>query len=429
VREFRILVLVIILFGFLPPVARADVVPGDVINSGNYQKIDGLVPDYILDWVKKGELIMKIGKLNCDPTGMWPPQVKENWKANTIRYKIGDKNTIMDTSTGKPAQHIKGLPFPEPDPKDPNFVAMLQWNDKYVDNSIKGPSTISVNWVGVTRKGFEKDIRIENNMMAGDDNSPYDLLVSAATKYPLSMAGTNALAMYCIDPAKESMRFIYSPDLRKIRRMALRMPGSDPLLGMDSGGDDFWNGGSRDDMTVNEYRFIEEKDGLVPYISANPEKLVRLPDGSLKGGFAATGHKLIIGYEDKSWKGAPWHYTNIIWVKTKVYVYDVKVNDRNYNYGTCQGWTEKGTFVPSYKRITDKNGKFWKGSYYCGVPFSTADGKWQIMAKYGSVMVDPRRDHGSCYPDIWREGGAAIFENKSLNKAVFTRGGFEKNAQ
>ena len=38
-----------LLLGLLFNVAHADVVPGDVIDKSNYQKIEGLVPDFILE--------------------------------------------------------------------------------------------------------------------------------------------------------------------------------------------------------------------------------------------------------------------------------------------------------------------------------------------------------------------------------------------
>jgi hypothetical protein len=424
--KVRVLVLTVVLIGIMLHTAQADVVPGDVISSSNYQKIQGLVPDYVMDWVKKGDLTMKIGKLNCNPGEFWPPQVVENWKTNIGKYKISDNNGIVDAKTGKPARNIKGLPFPEPDTKDPKLPVMLMYNEKFREYVIKGPTINTLNWFSISRRGLEKNMVLESNMMAADPGSEYDLMELSVFKLPMSVTGTGTLALYCLDPAKEGMRFIYTPDLRKIRRMAARMPGSNTILGMDSAPDDFWAGGERDALNMTDYKFIGEKEALVPYVCADPEKLIRLDDGSLQGGFATSGRKLTMGYEDKSWKGAPWHFTNIIWVKSKVYIIESKDKDRNYSYGVCEGWIEKGTFIPSYKRITDLNGKFWKGNYYSGVAFQTQDGKYKIIYKYGNVMVDSRRDHGSAYPDIFREGGSCIFEKTNINRSMFTKAGFEK---
>ena len=50
----------------------ADVEPGDYIDKSNYEKIENLVPDFVLDWVKTGDLTMKIGKLNFDAKAFRP---------------------------------------------------------------------------------------------------------------------------------------------------------------------------------------------------------------------------------------------------------------------------------------------------------------------------------------------------------------------
>jgi hypothetical protein len=37
--------------------------PGDVIDQSNWEKLDGILPPTILEWVKRGEEIVKIGEL------------------------------------------------------------------------------------------------------------------------------------------------------------------------------------------------------------------------------------------------------------------------------------------------------------------------------------------------------------------------------
>jgi hypothetical protein len=427
-KRVRLLLVAIVLVGFLAHAAWADVAPGEVINASNYQKIEGLVPDYVLDWVKKGDLSMKIGTLNVNPSEYWPQVVKDNWKSNIGKYKISANNTIVDAS-GKPVRDIKGLPFPEPDPKDPKMPVMLLWNQKFLEYYVKGPTQYTLNWYCIGRRGLEKNCLLDSYMMQAEPNSEYDFLELSVFKAPMSVAGTGTLAFYCLDTTKEGLRFVYTPDLRKIRRMAVRMAGSDTILGFDSAPDDFWSGAERDDISAADYKLIGERDALVPYVTGDPEKLVRASNGALQGGYPVSGRKLIMGYEDKNWKGAPWQLTNIIWIKTKVYVIEAKSKSPNYNYGNVQGWIEKGTFIPSYKRNTDVNGKYWKGNYYCGVPMQSTDGKFKIIYKFGNVMVDSRRDHGSAYCDIFREGGLCYFDYNSINKSIFTRAGFEKFAK
>ena len=53
--------------------SRADVNPGDLITRDNYQKIEGLVPDFILKWVQDGDLMIKVGELKYNPTDFLTP--------------------------------------------------------------------------------------------------------------------------------------------------------------------------------------------------------------------------------------------------------------------------------------------------------------------------------------------------------------------
>ena len=55
------------------PVARADVVPGDVIDKTNWEKAQGLLPEPVLDWVKKGDFILDIHALKYRPLDSFPP--------------------------------------------------------------------------------------------------------------------------------------------------------------------------------------------------------------------------------------------------------------------------------------------------------------------------------------------------------------------
>ena len=45
--------------GLVTQTVRADVGPGDIIDKSNYEKIEGWVPDYVVGWVKAGDLTMK----------------------------------------------------------------------------------------------------------------------------------------------------------------------------------------------------------------------------------------------------------------------------------------------------------------------------------------------------------------------------------
>jgi len=256
-ERLKVFVLTILLFGLLLQSAWADVVPGDVIDKTNYQKIEGLVPDFILTWVKNGDMTMKIGKLNFDKKDFWPKEVKDNWKANIGRYKIDENNGMIDTKTGEPARIIKGLPFPEPDINDPRMPSMLMWNTIFMEYFIRGNTHVMLRWFAVNRKGKEKQLTMENFMLPADqEKSKFDYIQLSVLREPFSIAGTGTLALFKMYPLENGMRFVWTPELRKIRRISHRLSGTDEHFGLDNGPDDYWSGGSRSAMEQSVYRFI-----------------------------------------------------------------------------------------------------------------------------------------------------------------------------
>lgn len=422
----------VFIFFLLSTIAYADVTPGETINKTNWQKIQGLVPDYIVMWVKNGDMTMKIGKLDYDPASYWSDDVKANWKSNVSRYKIDENNGIIDVKTGKPAHDIKGLPFPEPDVKDPKMPVMLMWNNIFGEYFLQGNKHSMNYWLAFGRKDRsrpEKVFALEDLTYIMKPWRPgCDYAQLSVFRQPMSMSGTGTLALYPIYPLDigKGQRFAYSTEMRRELRLDTKLTGSDDHFGFDAAPDDSWVGGPKTSINEGVYKFVREQDALVPYVVEGPLKVSWKNKNYLGIGNAETGYELKMGYNTPGWTGAPWHVTNIIWVKSKVWVFTVKSTDRSYKYGECEGWVEKGTFSHIYKRITDVNGKLWKGLYYVNMPVECTDGKFKKMSLEGQVVVDMRRDHGSVYPGTYYKGAYFQVLIKNSEPTLFTAGGFKQ---
>ena len=420
----------ILLFCALVPFVRADVEPGDIIDKSNYQKIEGLVPDFVLAWVKDGDLTMKIGRLEYDPKGFWSKAVLDNREANKQRYEVDENNGIIDKTTGKPARGIKGFAFPEPDPGDPKMPIKLLWNRQFMEYFIQGNLHELIYWLSVTRRGLEKTYVMENMTLILDPaKSEQDFAQLSIFREPFNMSGTGSLALYPLYPLNDGIRYAYATELRRVKRLSHRLSGSDMMFGLDQAPDDTWAGGPKTNMDEGVYRFIAVRDALVPYITEKPLIVDWNKEGALEVGPSETGVVSKIGFETPDWKGAPWHITNIIWVKSRVCVFESRSTARNYGYGPCEGWIELGTFANCYKRITDPNGKLWKGIYWPIHSVGTPDGRFRMVDNFTSVVVDMRRDHGSAFPyAYWKDGYKKIMIPK-MNENLFTRGGFIKSSK
>jgi hypothetical protein len=415
------------ILGFLIQPVLADVEPGDLIDKSNYEKIEGLVPDYVVDWVKTGDLQMKIGKLNFDAKEFFSQEVKDNRQANLGRYKINEHNGIVDTKTGEMARGIKGLPFPEPDPTDPTFPLQLMWNYMFTENFLQGTIKEKLHWIVIGRGGAEKTLVLDQYYGQLDPTkSEEDWAQLTIFRAPFSMSGTGTLAIYPLDPLKNGIRYAYTPELRRVKRLSHRVAGSDTHFGLDGAPDDSWCGGPKTNIEEGTYQYIGERDALVCYFSPDSRKIDWNKKGELEMGYAKTGVKHTLGFEDDGWQGAPWHIMDLVWVKTKVWVVESRSTDPNYGYGPCQGWIEQGTFHHAYKRITDPSGKLWKGAYYPGQGIETPDGKFRLIKNIAWISVDMRRDHASTLCSAHREGTYRKIFAKDVDLRIFTRAGFIK---
>jgi len=418
--------LAVLMIAALGQTVRADVAPGDIIDQTNYQKIEGLVPDFITHWVRDGEMTMKIGKANFNPGEFWPQDVWDHQEANKGRYRIDENNGLIDVKTGKPARGVKGLPFTDMDTNDPTMPVMLMWSNIFAEYFLQGSTREIQNWLLINPRGLEKTLVLDNLTMSFDPTkSNYDYGQLTVFRKPFNISGIGSLALYCMYPLENGLRYAYTPELRRMKRLSHRVAGSQTQFGEDYAPDDSSAGGSKINLEEGIYRFIDERDGLVPYAAEDP----RFIDFNEKGELEVTGDnigpKVKVGFEDPEWKGAPWHITNLIWVKTKVYVIESRSNNPNYNYGPCEGWIEKGSSLHCYKRITDVNGNFWKGVYSAGDPVQTRDGKFRIVWYFGSVDIDTRRNHGTVNTGSYRQGAFRRVMVKG-NEKLFTKSGYAK---
>ncbi len=104
--------------------ASAEAPPADVIDETNWEKIEGLVPDSVLDWVKTGDFVLDLDELNFKPLDYLPAFATEALEHNVGKYDIDEDGGIVEVTTGKPPKHIVGIPFPEVDQNDPASFAV-----------------------------------------------------------------------------------------------------------------------------------------------------------------------------------------------------------------------------------------------------------------------------------------------------------------
>jgi len=415
-----------LIFANMTHYSWADVAPGDMITKENYEKIKGMVPDAILKWIKKGDIVLNIGKLTYNPAEYFSSETLESFKSNKGKYALDDKDGIIDGKTGKLPDFIIGIPFPDLDPKDPKFTQKLAYNGEYIANIhghmlFRGP----IEFIG--RSGYEKEIITDFRRFTLDgysgarelpnpnDAEFYEIVV---VREPYDMAGIATLSHRFRESAKMDFIYNYLPQIRRTRR-ASPANRSENFASTDFAIDDLgvFNG----KISNFEWKFVEEKEVLVPFLREKPGMVKKI-----KGDWETTGEfgHIILGFHEKGLKGASWAMTNIIWVKQKVYVSELKSKDPAYNYGIQQMWSDASTFLPVYKIIHDRDNNHWKTEIAVLVGLDSSTGEKRFMWYAAFLMVDERLEHAS-FVEAVSDQNKFVWPEK-LNMSDFSLGGFAK---
>ena len=408
--------------------ALAELAPGTVIDKTNAEQAQGLIPDPVLNWVKKGDGSMTVGELSYNPDDFLPPPAKAYLESNKGKYDVDAQGLIVDLKTGKLPEFIDGMPFPEIDLEDPNAGQKIMYNKHYYSYAV-GPIQVpfQVSWVG-RKTGFEREIImdywtyiLDGYPPAREESNPEDvemhsLIIALA---PYDIKGTNIL-LWRYRNDKLDSTFAYVPAIRRVRRMS-PANRSDSFLGSDFCVDDAWGYGGK--INTFNWKLIEKKDQLVPFIAGPPIKLTKNDVGefvSHSGDMAIT-----YGYKTEGWQGAPWWPTSgITYVNRPTYILECSAKDKYYNYGPQQMWVDAGLWTPTYKVISDRSGAYWKVEWQALNALQTEDKSYQTSGLANMMAFDDRAQHGCVLVLTAPNNSTRYLAQHDRND--FSLGGFQK---
>ncbi len=427
-RSYAIVLLVVFwLLLLLVPMAGADEQGAQVIDKTNWQKAEGLVPDCLLEWVKKGEWTLPLGELSYDTSEYFTPYAMESFSGNVGKYDVNEEDIIIDVETGKMATMIIGFPFPKIDPKDPKAAIKIMYNKQYVTYVIgcKHFSTF-VWWIGRST-GFEREISVIFNDAyltgypgAMKYKNPRDIerysLISV--KAPYDLAGTAQL-MWRYLSAKADLNFAYVPAIRRVRRMS-PANRSDGFVGSDFAVDDILAYDGK--IPLFEWELIGKKEALVAFAGTEPIQANVNARGEWETGRRRPS--MHYGFQKEEWQGAPWAPLNLTYVKRPVWVIKAKSKDPYYNYGTQYVWVFADSWGPAYKIVHDRSEKFWKFLSATTAGYKTDDGKVKFLSWMDHVIVDTRREHATVIAQLHPDTNLVF--NAQLDLNDFSLAGFQK---
>ncbi len=428
-KQFKTLIWITILLtgmALLAGPAPAD----EVITADNWQKIQGMVPDTVLEWVKKGDTTITIvDELAFDTAKIMnaPEFVAEN-KLNEGKYAVKD-GSIVYADTGKTAGFISGLPFPgELSPKDPDAFHKLCYNRYYNLHRIGSIRFVFLGEMVGRKSGMEK--RVLGNFLnysfdgyapQKDVPNPDNIMFMSINNItsPYDMKGVASM-MWRHRGTQKDMCYNFLPGTRRVRRGS-PAGRSDAFAGSDLTLDD--QGGYQGQMAAMNTRLIEEKVALVPWVDVKPVPVTQNEAGEWVTGKDAP--LLDIGFRKEGWKGAPWSMPGLKYVKRTVWVGEMISKDPSYNYGLSHMWCDKETGMACYKVNYDRKKEYWKTMILGLAAFAAKDNPDNAWFEMGSTLiVDDRRDHATVIEQVTPEYPYVFFAQNALND--FSLAGFNK---
>ncbi len=362
--------------------ADADLKPGETIGPQNWQRIQGMVGENLLNRIKSGYTIQ------IKPTKTYRP-LKEYVDA-TEKYSgkvsLGTKGELLN--------YVAGQPFPKFDSSDPQVGQKLAWNffyrwlgdDYKTGGAVKGGKIIRA---AIEKDGSERRADLvsyflfpstrysQNPKPAIPGYEHIDFMQLRVDSYPRDASGTTTLEIRYKDPSRADDLYIYLPSIRRIRR-ATTTQRCQTLAPSEFNLDDInsFNG----KITDFNYKYIGDKK-ILANISQE-----HLPFARKQGDYLPQDEK---------------------WEVVDTYVVEITPKDSSYCYPKKLLHLNKVTFDTHWTMIWDKRGEYWKEQFGFFTPVKLADGReaWSVgdvvivnVQNGRSTIVTATRAYNQGYP-------------------------------
>jgi Protein of unknown function (DUF1329) len=346
--------------------AEPDLKPGDTIGPHNWQKVQGMVGENLLNRIKQGYSFKLRESKNFKP----PQEYFEATDKYSSAVRLGPNGDLFG--------YTAGLPFPNVDPTDPQAGLKLIWNfywrwlgDDYKNGGSTKEGRIirdAIERDGSERRGTVVAHSIFTRNRVTIDPKPVfpgydyiDWMQLRADEYPRDTSGTTTLEIRYADPKREDDFYIYVPSIRRVRRVppvqrcATISPSEFNFDDINS-----FNG----KVTDFDYQFLGERKVLVNFQERPPFR-------------RRQGDYLPL---DEDWE------------VQDAYGLEITPKDPQYCYPKKILYIHKGLFEPLWVMIWDKNRQYWKESFVFRTPVRLLDGRGvSSIATVVIVNVQNRR--------------------------------------
>ena len=203
--------------------ATFELKPGDLVGPKNWQQVEGMVGQNLLNRIKHGYTFqIKQGRALGTP---------KEFEFATERYaaqvRLGPNGELLN--------YVAGLPFPDINPADPNVASKIAWNFywRWLGDDYKtggGTAQGKILRYAIEKDGSERRSDVLHHTIktrgrvtlepkpALPGYEHIDWMQLRADEYPRDTAGTTTLEIRYSDPKREDDLYIYVPSIRRVRR-------------------------------------------------------------------------------------------------------------------------------------------------------------------------------------------------------------------
>jgi Protein of unknown function (DUF1329) len=318
---------------------HADVAPGDKIDATNVAKAKDLISPG-LEWCIKRGFPITVGE---SKRVEWPKAYKEATEKYAPQVKLSADGLTV-------SNYVAGQPFPNLDPKDPQFALKIMSNYEYGfvngldDTDLRnfdadtgtippaGPMTVERHFLldHLRRLFWTGRLYVDPKPEKPNPNGYRVQQGLYPILEPFDLKGVGALGNRYIDSAKQDDSWLYLPSLRRVRRLSTAQR-SDALFGQDTDVDSYY--GYAGQVSWMDWKYLGEKEVLGPVHAEHfPVKWAPKVD---------------------------WAFDDV-WEKRKVYVIEGTSKLPQYAYSKRVLFIDKEYWGIPFSDIYDRSGELWK---------------------------------------------------------------------
>ena len=342
--------------------ARADELKAWILDSNNWQQAKDLLPEVVLERVKKGEYWYKVQPV--DPEKFKQNYSKAFWEAseaNAGKFDI-DASTcgLKDVKTGEMPKFYFGYPFPKIDSKDPQAACKMAWNFDSANNMGEGQgATFTLNGVDSTGEFKRIKLWLHINPYLGRPGGPIDnpenLRFTSMSNVlePQDVDGVAGLSKRLNDWTSQDQAWFYVPSTRRVRKVNAATR-SDPVAGLDIFADDLFCYGGK--IEYYKWKLIGEGQVLAPVLSPEPlkQKWVTPTRAEIEIPYFKAA------YETPGAKGIPWLVVdNLFMIPRPVWIIEGESEDPYYNFGKVIMYMDKDMYRIWWKLVHNRAGEYF----------------------------------------------------------------------